>query len=126
MKIKRYIYPLLLICSLATAHARPITEARQALYQGHHEQAMLHWQAVLNANPTPEIWQESVLNIARIYHHIGIYAQALATLNTALAGDDKAYQALLTKELSKVRISQGDKGTEQAKELSKQAVAMAR
>ena len=127
VNLKRYLYPLLLICSLA-AQSQPLTEAKQAFHQGNYEQAMLHWQTVLNANPTSKVRQEAILNIARIYRYLGIYAKALTTLNTAIAqaGDDKAYKALLINELSKLRMSQGDKGIEPAIKHGEQALAMAR
>ena len=128
MNLKHYLYLLLLIGNFAFAQSQLVMEAKQAFNQGHYEQAMLHWQTILNANPTLKIRQEATLNIARIYRYLGIYTKAIITLNLAIAqiDDDKAYKSLLINELSKVRMAQGEKMIEQARQDGKQALAMAR
>ena len=128
--MKYYLYPFLLLCCLSIAQAQPIMKAKQAFQQGHYEQAMLHWQTVLNTAQKTNIRLDAQFNIARIYRYLGIYAKALRTINTALliaqSTGDTAYQALLTNELSKLRQSQGEQKVEQAVKNGEQAVEMAR
>jgi len=126
-------YLLLIFCwffSYAAVQAQPFTTATQAFQQGHYEQAIREWQAALASPQSPQHRLEATLGMARAYRHLGAYNKTLNLLNSALSlapeMDDTIYHVQVLNELSKLHLSQGEKGRREAIEPAKKAVSLAR
>ncbi len=127
-------YSLLIFLSFfsygAAIQAQPFTTATQAFQQGHYEQAIHEWQAALASPQSPHHRLEATLGMARAYRLLGAYNKTLNLLNSALSlvqqMDDTIYHAQVLNELSKLHLSQGEKGRREAIEPAKKAVSLAR
>jgi CHAT domain-containing protein len=120
---------LLLLCAFSAVQAQPLIEAQHTLFQrGDYEQAIRQWQSVLTRNPSHRF--QAWLGIAQANRYMGAYNQALDTLNTAIPFAQQTknvrYHALLLNELSKVRLSQGEKWFEEALQQGETALELAR
>ena len=120
---------LLSLLSLNFAQAQPLQEeAQQAFHQGHYEMALKQWQAALSKAQEPYQRLELLFNIAVTYRYLGMYDQALDSLETALpiAPLHTVFHALLLNELSQLHLSQGEKHLPKAKQTVEQALTIAR
>ncbi len=119
---------LLLLCAFSAVQAQPLIEAQHAFQRGDYEQAIRQWQSVLTRNPSHRF--QAWLGIAQANRYIGAYNKALDTLNTAIPFAQQTknvrYHALLLNELSKVRLSQGEKWFEEALQQGETALELAR
>ena len=119
---------LLLLSAFSAVQAQPLKEAQHTFQRGDYEQAIRQWQSVLTRNPTHRF--QAWLGIAQANRYMGAYNQALDTLNTAIPiaqhTKNVRYHALLLNELSKVRLSQGEKWLEEALQQGETALELAR
>jgi CHAT domain-containing protein len=126
--MKTYLNLLLLLCLFSTVQAEPLKEAQEAFQRGDYEQAIIQWQNVLTHNQSARF--QAWLAIAQAHRYMGAYYQALDILNTAIPiaqqTKNRPYHALFRNELSKLRLSQGEKWFEQALEEGESAIKLAR
>ncbi|EDN70441.1 TPR repeat containing protein [Beggiatoa sp. PS] len=117
-----------LLYSLNVASAQPSQNAVPAFQHGHYEQALELWQSALTTASDTNQRLELLFNIAVAYRHLGMYDQALKTLETALsmAPKNTAIHTLWLNELSQLHLSQGKKGFETAKKTAESARELAR
>jgi CHAT domain-containing protein len=108
---------------LKIAQADSFSDAKHAFQIGHYEQAIKHWESASIQDINKRV--EASLGIAAAYRYLGLYDQALRTLNTALpqVRQNPGHHALILNELS--QLYQYDRQLEKAIQTSKQAVALA-
>ncbi|MDM8561363.1 CHAT domain-containing protein [Candidatus Parabeggiatoa sp. HSG14] len=123
-----FLFVFLWLLNFSNPQAQPLLEARQAFQSGHYAQAISQWKKVLattqNTNHRLEAW----FGMARSYRWLGNYKHTFKILETALpvAKKNLTYHAILLNELSKLRLTQGNKWYEEALEIGEQAMSIAR
>ena len=118
---------LLWLCNFNAVQASPPEDAVQAFLHGYYEQAIVQWQNVLATTQDTRNRLDIQLALARAYRRLGAYEKTLDVINTTLpiAQQYPTYHSLLLNELSKLRLSQGEKWREPATLSASRAIEIA-